>query len=588
MTMEVTRIFDIPYRQLSKYNKKNAFLNKRNGKWLEVSTAEVVQNMNNFSYGLMELGVKKGDKVASISTTNRFEWNICDYGMLQVGAVHVPVYPTISEDDYVYIFNDSQITHCFVSDKDLYNKVMGIKDQVPSLKDVYIFDEENDIKNYKEVITLGEANQKADELDAIKASIDPMDLATLIYTSGTTGRPKGVMLSHNNIVSNVLEGVHLIPADENCWALSFLPMCHVFERTVVYAYQQKGLGIYYAESMDTIGDNIKEVHPHIFTAVPRLIEKVYDKVVAKGTEAGGIKAKIFNWALKVTEDYKLLNRSGGYNFKYAIANKLVYSKIKGNLDPNLRCIVSGSAALQARLARFFWAVGMPILEGYGLTETSPIVTVNQIEPELTKFGYVGTVLNGVSVKLDEDGEILVKGPNVMMGYYNKPEATAEVIDKDGWFHTGDIGRFDGDFLKITDRKKEIFKTSGGKYIAPQPLENKMKESPFIEQIMVCGEGEKHASAIIVPAFEYIETWSKENGISYSSNEELIANETLLKAIQDDVNELNKNFGKTEQIKKFKLLPTEWSIDSGELTPTLKCKRKVIAAKYKDVIDSIYR
>lgn len=586
--MDVTRIFDLPYYQLDTYNSDQVFLNKINGSWKGISSAELVQSMNNFSFGLLQIGIEKGDRVATISTTNRMEWNICDYGMLQVGAVHVPVYPTISKEDYIYIFNDAEIKLCIVSDKELYDKIVAIKDQVPSLKEIYIFDHEEALKNYEEIAALGASNPDTEKLQALKDSIQPDDLATLIYTSGTTGKPKGVMLSHKNLVSNFTTGTELIPVDAGGTTLSFLPMCHVFERTVVYAYQHKGLATYYAESIETIGDNIKEVHPEIFTAVPRLIEKVYDKIVAKGMEAGGLKAKIFNWAVSVTNDYKIDGNGFLYNIKHGIADKLVFSKIRNNLDPKLKCMVSGSAALQPRLAKFFWAIGMPILEGYGLTETSPIVSVNRIERENTVFGSVGILLRDVEVKIAEDGEILVKGPNVMQGYLNRPEATAEVIDKDGWFHTGDIGKFEGRFLRITDRKKMIFKTSGGKYVAPQPIENKMKESPFIDQIMVCGEGEKHASALIVPAFEYVSKWCKDNGIECHSNDAMINDEQVQKAIYDDIQELNKNFGKTETVKKFVLLNKEWCIEDGELTPTMKVKRKVITERYKDKIEGMYR
>ena len=586
--MKVTRIFDLPYYQLDKYNSPNVFLNKINGTWKGISSAELVQSLNNISFGLIEMGIQKGDRIATISASNRMEWNICDYGMLQTGAIHVPMYPTISKDDYEYIFNDAEIKICIVSDKVLYDKVNAIKDRVPTLKDIYVFDEVEGIKNYKDIAVLGSANLDTEKLQAIKDTIKEDDLATLIYTSGTTGKPKGVMLSHKNLVSNFLGGTELIPVEAGGRTLSFLPMCHIFERTVVYAYQHKGLATYYAESLETIGDNIKELHPEIFTAVPRLIEKVYDKIIAKGVDAGGIKAKIFNWAVDVTKDFKLGGNGFLYNLKHGIADKLVYSKIRNNLDPKLKCMVSGSAALQPRLAKFFWAIGMPILEGYGLTETSPIVTVNRIEKENTSFGSVGILLTDVSVRIAEDGEILVKGPNVMQGYLNRPEATAEVIDKDGWFHTGDIGKFEGKFLRITDRKKMIFKTSGGKYVAPQPIENKMKESPFIEQIMVCGEGEKHASALIVPSFEYMRKWCKDNGVECHGNEAMIDNEKVKKAIYDDVQELNKSLGKTETVKKFVLLPKEWCIEDGELTPTMKVKRKIITERCKDKIEGMYR
>lgn len=587
--MKVTRIFDIPHYQKANHPNKRAFANKRNNNWLDISIDDVIQNMNNLSYGLLASGVKPGDKIVTISTTNRFEWNYMDFAILQIGAINVPVYPTISPADYEYIFNNSEVKMVFVSDAELLKKVNEVKHKVPTLEKVYSFDEIEGCANYKELIALGENNVNSVTLNELKDGIKDTDLATLIYTSGTTGKPKGVMLSHKNIVSNVVSGAKLLPVDNTTWALSFLPMCHVFERTVVYIYIYGGVSVYYAESLETIGDNIKEVHPHMFTAVPRLIEKVYDKIVAKGNEPGGIKSKIFNWAIKVSEGYNIKEEfSFGYAIKYKIAKKLVYSKIKNNLDPNLKCIVSGSAALQARLARFFWAIDMPILEGYGLTETSPIISVNNYDRDKVMFGSVGVLLEDVNVNIAEDGEIIVKGPNVMMGYYKNQSATDEVIDKEGWFHTGDIGKFEGKFLRITGRKKEIFKTSGGKYVAPQPIENKMKESPFIEQIMVVGEGEKHASALIVPCFEYIKQYCSTNGINFTDNANMSKHPEIVKALEKDVARLNLNFGKTEQIKNVKILDCDWTIESGELTPTMKVKRKVVAEKYQNIIDSIYR
>lgn len=583
-----TRIFDFVYNQLNTKPLKDALVNKIEGVWKPVSTQEFVDKSNCISRGLLRMGVKPQEKIALISSTNRFEWNIMDIGTLQVGAVNVPVYPTISSEDYKYIFNDAGVTYCFLSDRELYDKVAKIKDDVPSLKEIYIFDEEEGIKSWKEVLALGEDDSNQDELDAAKANVKNKELATLIYTSGTTGKPKGVMLSHNNLLSNVLDSANRMPQFVNAKALSFLPVCHVFERMLTYLYIQNNIPIYFAEGIDKIGDNIREVKPEIFSLVPRLLEKVYDKIIAKGADLTGVKRKLFFWAAELAEDYELEGNSALYNFKLKIARKLIFSKWQDALGGNVQVMVSGGAALNPKLLRIFSAAGFNIQEGYGLTETSPVIAVNGEFSDYKKIGTVGWPIDNVEVKIAADGEILCKGPNVMMGYYNQPEKTAEVIDKDGFFHTGDIGCFvDEKFLKITDRKKEMFKTSGGKYVAPQPLENKLKESRFIEQVMVIGEGEKMTSALVQPDFVFLKAWCERKGLKHSSQEEMAKDPKVKERIMEDVLEINKNFGNWEQIKVIEICPDVWSVDSGQLTPKLSLKRRNILKLYPDCYQRIY-
>jgi long-chain acyl-CoA synthetase len=585
---QVKRLFDIPYYQLQNYPKSDALCTKVNGEWVKYSTQEFINKANLFSRGLLALGVKPGDKIALISTNNRSEWNICDIGILQVGAIDVPVYPTISAADYKFIFNDAEVKLCFVSDKELYDKVNTVKNEIPSLKEIYTFNKVAGAKNWLDVL---DAGMKVDiaEVEKIKNQVNEEELATLIYTSGTTGVPKGVMLSHKNIVSNAKACIERLPVDSKGKALSFLPVCHVYERMLHYLYMLTGVSVYFAESLDTIGDNLREVKPDVFTAVPRLLEKVYDKIIAKGEELSGIKRKLFFWAVSLGQQYDVVGKSAWYNFKLAIARKLIFKKWQAALGGNAKAIASGSAALQPRLARVFLAAGIPVMEGYGLTETSPVVAVNCQKNNAVRIGTVGIPIKDVQVKIAEDGEILIKGPNVMMGYYKRPDLTAEVIDSEGWLHTGDIGEMvEGKFLKITDRKKEIFKTSGGKYIAPQMMENKFKESRFIEQIMVIGENQKHPAALIVPAFAFIKEWAARKNISgLNTNEDIINHSRVKERIWQEVKEMNKNFGHWEEVKKIELLPNEWSIDGGELTPTLKLKRKFILEKYKDVVARIY-
>jgi len=587
---DIKRLFDFPYHEHDKYKLDDALVTKYGDKWVKTSTAEYISKANAFSRGLLRLGVQKGDKIAVISSANRTEWNIIDIGILQTGAQNVPVYPTISDEDTEYILNHSESTYCFVSDQGLYDKVSALKSNIPMLKEIYSFDTIPGCKNWTEVLELGADDSNLEEVDRIKASITEDDLATVIYTSGTTGRPKGVMLSHKNIVSDVLMSADRVPfeAGKNK-ALSFLPVCHIYERMILYLYQYYGVSIYFAESIEKVSDNIKEVQPHVITAVPRLLEKVYDKIIAKGSDLEGIKKKLFFWAVEVGLEYEPYGKNGAwYGLKLWLARKLIFSKWKAGLGGNLGLMVSGSAAIQPRLARVFAAAEIPVMEGYGLTETSPVIAVNDERNGGFRIGTVGRPLKGVEVKIAEDGEILCKGPNVMMGYLKDEEKTNEVI-KNGYFHTGDIGVIDSDgFLKITDRKKEMFKTSGGKYIAPQLIENAMKQSRFIEQIMVIGDGEKMPAAFIQPDFEFVKQWASRKGLSLSDNKQIADSKEVKERIQQEVDEINKKFGNYEQIKKFEITPDIWSVDGGEMTPTLKLKRKAVKEKYQELYDRIYK
>ncbi|KAF2078880.1 AMP-dependent synthetase/ligase [Flavobacterium sharifuzzamanii] len=588
--VSITRLFDFPYYQQETYNLPVALATKKNGVWEKTSSEEYIAKANAISRALLRMGVQKDDKIALISSNNRTEWNVMDIGILQTGAQNVPIYPTIAEEDYEYILNHSGSIYCFVSDEEVLQKVNAIKANVPSLKEVYSFNEINGCKHWSDLLILGEDDSNQSEVEARKDSIHTDDLATIIYTSGTTGRPKGVMLSHKNIVSNVLDSSPRIPFDPGkSTALSFLPICHIFERMILYIYQYYGVSVYFGESIDKISDNLKEVRPTVITAVPRLLEKVYDKIYAKGAELTGIKKKLFFWAIDLGLKYEPYGANGAwYEFQLKIARKLIFSKWKEGLGGNLDLMVSGSAALQPRLTRVFAAAEIPVMEGYGLTETSPVIAVNDQRNKGFKIGTVGKPIRNVEVKIAEDGEILLKGPNVMLGYYKDPEKTAEAVI-DGYFHTGDIGEIDSEgFLKITDRKKEMFKTSGGKYIAPQMIENAMKQSRFIEQIMVIGEGEKMPGAFIQPNFEFVKEWAKIHKITLgSSDAEISANPDVIKRIDEEVESINKKFGHWEQVKRFELTPDVWSIDGGQLTPTLKLKRKIIKEIYKDLYGKIY-
>ncbi|WP_372793880.1 long-chain fatty acid--CoA ligase [Lutibacter sp.] len=590
MSKEITRLFDFAYYQLEKYNLDKAFTVKNNGEWISTSSQDFINKGNAISRGLLKLGVKPGDKIGVISTNNRTEWNILDFGILQIGAVNIPIYPTISKEDYEYIFNHAEITHCFLSDKELLIKANAIKDKVSTLKDIYSFDEIDGCKNWNEVLKLGEDESLQNEVEILKEVVIPENLATIIYTSGTTGRPKGVMLSHKNVVSNVIDCLPKLPLEKgNFKALSFLPVCHIFERMLHYLYQYSGCSIYFAESLEKIGENLKEVQPQFMTVVPRLLEKVYDGIITKGSELTGIKKMLFFWAVDLGLKYEPYGKNGlWYEAQLAVANKLIFSKWREALGGKLETMVSGSAALQPRLARVFAAAKMPVMEGYGLTETSPVVSVNMIEGGDFKIGTIGKTIDNVTVKIAEDGEILVKGPNVMQGYYKDPEKTASVMTGD-FFHTGDKGEFDSEgFLKITGRKKEIFKTSGGKYIAPALLENEMKQSRFIDQILVIGEGQKMPAAIIQPNFEFLRKWARKHHEPVSeSNQDLIENPNSIKRIQKELDKGNKNFAKWETIKRFELTPDVWSIDNGLLTPTMKPKREEIKKKYQHLYNKIY-
>jgi long-chain acyl-CoA synthetase len=586
--MEIKRLFDIPYYQLEKFPKADSLAAKVNGKWVKTDTKTFVDTGFKISKSLISMGINEGDTIAMISN-NRPEWNITDIGIMMAGAINVPIYPTISPQSYEFIFNDSEVRICFVSDSDLLAKVNEIKTNVPTLMHIVTFEKIDGVEHIDEFLARGKGI-KDEEVEARKNKIKAEDLATLIYTSGTTGNPKGVMLSHDNIVSNVYASRKRLPVDEYSKAVSFLPLCHIYERMVLYLFMYTGVSIYYAESMDTIGDNIREVQPHVFTAVPRLLEKVYDRIIAKGTELTGVKKKLFFWAVDVAEEWEPYGANGAiYNIKLAIADKLIFSKWREALGGNVKAVASGSAALQPRLARVFNAAGVPVLEGYGLTETSPVAAVNSFDDRGFMIGTVGRKLDKVDIKIAEDGEILIKGPNVMMGYYKRPDLTAEVMDDEGWFHSGDIGTFvDGQYLKITDRKKEIFKTSGGKYIAPQPMENKFKSSRFIDQIMVIGENQKHPAALIVPEFAFCKDWATKKGLKLESNEQIAKSEDVKKQIWGEIAAMNKDYGGYEQIKKIELCIAPWTIETEELTPSLKLKRKVIMKKYNHLVETIYK
>ena len=588
--MEIKRLFDLLTKQ-STERPDDKFLSSKvqtpNGKeWKAYTFKEVQERTNQMSQLLINLGIKKDDKIAVISI-NRPEWNFVDMGCLQIGAVSVPMYPTISEKDYQFIFNDASIKYAFVGDESIYEKVLPLKGKVTSLLDIYTFDKIAGAKNFAESLP---TQFDLNEIQKRKDAVDEEDLATIIYTSGTTGNPKGVMLTHKNLVSNIHSVKEVTPFTEAEKALSFLPLCHSFERIVFYSYLAKGVHIHYAENLETIGENLKEVQPYCFTTVPRLLEKVYEKIMEKGTALEGFKRKLFFWAIDLGLQYELGKDLGWwYNFRLAIARKLIFSKWQEALGGRVKFIVTGAAAMQPRLIKLFSAAGVIVIEGYGLTETSPVLCANRIEEENRVIGTVGLPVPNVIIKIAEDGEILAKGPNIMKGYYNRPDLTAEVIDSEGWFHTGDIGEFvNGKFLKITDRKKELFKTSGGKYIAPQVLENKMKESKFIEQIMVVGESQRFVSALIVPSFLNLKDWAKENGLPVEGNRQIVDNSKIKDLINAEIERLNKDFGKWEQIKKFHLLSEEWTIEGGELTPTLKLKRKIVLERNKPIVEEMYK
>lgn len=590
---EPRRLFDCLDYHLERSPLDEMLAGKEAGQWKKYSTRQVRDTVDDISAGLLSLGIGPGDmtvenrdKVAILSK-NRPEWLMVDLAVQQIGAILTPVYPTINVNELEFILNDAQVKIAFVNDEELYLKVLSLKSRVPSLQEIYSFEHVANARHWKEVTALSTAALKA-QIKPIADRIKYEDLSTIIYTSGTTGKPKGVMLSHRNILSNVLDCIPCFPPGEKMRSLSFLPLNHIFERMVSYLYLFRGTSIYYAESLETIGDNLKEVKPNMFTTVPRLLEKVYDRIMQKGNELTGVKKKLFFWAHGLAEKFEINKDMGAwYNMQLALANKLIFSKWREGLGNNIKCIVTGGAACQVRLIRIFTAARIIIMEGYGLTETSPVIAVNRYQEKDRMFGTVGPLIDNVEVKIAEDGEILSKGPNNMMGYYKRPDLTAEVIT-DGWFHTGDIGMMvDNKFLKITDRKKELFKTSGGKYVAPLPVENKLKESPYIEQVMIVGSERKFVGALIIPSFPNLREWCRQNNITDAPNDALIRHPGVIELYKELVESFNKYFNHVEQIKKFELLPDEWGVDSGELTPKMSMKRKVIMEKYRDAIERIY-
>jgi len=583
---ELKRLFDlIPY-QLKNYSIKNCVSDKKDGKWENFSTEEVQSVIDKFSFGLLKLGVNRGDKLAIISP-NRTEWNFVDLGIMQTGCVDVPIYPNISVQEYEYIFNDAEVKYAFVANEDLYQKIFSIKKKVKSLIDIYTFDKLEGKKHWKEILELADESLR-DRLNQIKDSIKSDDLATIIYTSGTTGNQKGVMLSHKNILSNVNSIQQIMPLNNTHRALSFLPICHIFERTAVYYYMKIGAAIYYAESIDKVGDNLKEIKPNYFTTVPRLLEKIYDKIMEKGRELKQPKQAIFGWAVNLANHYHPQGKTNlFYNIRLSVARKIVFSKWLEALGGEVKGIISGAAALQPRLGRIFTAAGVNVVEGYGLTETSPVITCNRFEDFY--IGTVGYTIPDVQIKIaNETGEILTKGPNVMLGYYNKPEATEAAIDNEGWFHTGDIGVMVNDkYLKITDRLKEVFKLSGGKFVAPLPIENKMKESLFIRNIMVIGENQKFCAALVVSEFDFIKKWCEKKSVKDYLEKGMSCSDAVKERIWKEIQHYNNRFSHIEQIKKFELVDKDWTVDSGELTPTLKLKRRVILKNNQKLIEKIY-
>jgi len=588
--MEIKRVFDLLDYYVEKYpNQKEALSGKKNGQWVHYSIQDYIEHANILSYALIELGIEKGDKVAMI-LANRPEWNMLDMAIGQVGGITVPVYPTISEEDYRYILADCDAKMVIIDGLSVMHKVTSILPDAPNVKLVYTMADREKYPYFDQLLQLGREHPHVEELAARKAAVDEMECATIIYTSGTTGTPKGVMLSHHNLM-NQFPNFHYTISDYSNKAFSFLPVCHAYERALNYCYQYRGMSIYYAENLGTIASDMRDIHPTMMCAVPRVLERFYDAICQSGKKQKGIGKSIFFWALHLGERYKIEaeNRNWFYNLKLGIADKLVYSKIRANIGAeNFDIIVSGAAAISQKIAGFFSAIKMPVFEGYGLTETSPVITVSNRNPHGREVGYVGQPLPGTEVKIADNGEILCRGHNVMMGYYKQPELTKEVIDEDGWFHTGDMGELNQfNQLRITGRIKSLFKTSGGKYINPDMIEAKFSSSKLIEQILVVGENQKFAGALIIPSFTDLKAWCAEKNIPYTTNEEMIRNPEVLKRYVAEINELNKSLGETEKVKKHVLLADEWSIANGLLTPTLKAKRKIITAKYKDVIEKMF-
>lgn len=586
--MEVTRVFDILPHYALHFQRNDALCGKQNGVWRHYSINQYIETVNNISYGLMQLGIKKGDKIATISS-GRPEWNFLDMAILQLGAIHVAIYPTISENDYKYILHHAEVKMVFVSGWDILRKIENIISEIPEIKDnVYTFRNLRGYRHLNEVIELGMANPSPQYLDEIKERISPDDIMTLIYTSGTTGNMKGVILTHRNIINNFKAIVPIVPIQSHNRVLSYLPLCHIYERMMNYAWQFLGIPIYYAESLPTIADNMREIKPTIFTTVPRLLEKFYDKIIATGRKQKGIKKRIFFWADSIATSFELENVSKLYRLKLKIARKLVLSKWKAALGGKIDVIVSGGAAIQPRLSRLFWAAEMPVLEGYGLTETSPVIAVSDFFENGLMFGTVGQPLPGIEVKIAEDGEILTRGHCVTQGYYKAEDLTKEAIDSDGWFHTGDIGHFEPKGqLRITGRKKEMFKTAFGKYIVPTIIENKFNEESLIDNIMVLGENKQFAAALIVPNFNDLRSWCDRKGIAYTTNEEMINHPDVIRKFKKIVAKYNASFGDTEKIIRYELIDYEWSVATGELTPTLKLRRNFIATKFADKIIKLF-
>jgi long-chain acyl-CoA synthetase len=587
-----SRVFDLLKYQLDHYPMVDAFAQKVSGEWKMFSTTESLEVIAALAWGLHLAGIREGDRVADVTETNRAEWCFIDSAVMSLGAVHLPIYPNISSEEFEYILSDSEAKLIFVSSERLYQLIAPLQAKLPALRQIYSYEPVQGVKHWTQLKTAGEESL-ADQankivLEKIKAKVSPGDLATLIYTSGTTGPPKGVMLSHRNLIMNCLASASLVPSGPHERALSFLPLCHVYERNLINVYVYMGKSVFFTQNFNTIGEDLRDVRPHIFATVPRLLEKIYEKFVTRGSRLNGWQKSLYSWALDLGQQFEpggqidLLRR-----LQLAFADRLVYSRWRDGMGGRIRAIICGSAALQPRLARVFWAAGMPVYEGYGPTEASPVIAVNHPAPGCCKIGTVGPVLPGGEVKIAADGEILYRGPNVMMGYYHRPELTAEAIDEDGWLHTGDVGEFDGIFLKITDRKKEIFKTSGGKYIAPQQIENRMKESRFIAQIMVVGENRKFPAALIVPAFQTVADHFGQRGVQLLSNREIVNHREVHALLESEIHRLNEHFGHYEQIKRFVLCSTEWSLAGGELTPTLKLKRRELLKKYAKEIESLY-
>jgi len=584
--MKPTRLFDLLSYQKANQPLNDTFSYKYDGAWKNYSTDDVINIVNAISRGFLKLGLNKNDKVGIVSS-NRPEWNFIDLALQQIGAVSVPMYPTITPKDYKFIFEDSGLKYVFAEEQELYDKVKKASEGLSFIENIYSFEKLDGVPLWTDLQASGEKDDT--DLQPYRDAVTPEDLVTLIYTSGTTGNPKGVMLTHHNVLSNAKAVSENLDVEGINKSLSFLPLCHIFERTSVYFYLYRSVSVYYAENLEKIGDNLKEVQPDMFTTVPRLLEKIYDKIVAKGMELSGIKKSLFFWALNLGHKYdRNKNQGAWYNFQLKLANKLIFSKWREAVGGKIKLIASGGAALQPRLATIFWSAQIPVLEAYGLTETSPGISFNRYNKEDMLIGTVGPALPGVQIKIAEDGEVLAKGPNIMKGYYNQPEKTDEVIDKDGWFHTGDIGEMvNGKFLKITDRKKEMFKTSGGKYVAPQFIENKLKESTLIEMAMVVGDGQKFPGALIVPNFEALKEWCQHKGIAYSSDAEMVKQKVIIDKFQKEIDKTNEQFAQYEKIKKTVLLPTVWTVENHELTAKLSLKRKIIANNYKEEIEGIY-